>query len=441
MQSGQFIPGVGRLAVDRFDFQNHITGSDATLKHIASSINLDIPINIGNINRTNVQDSIQALSDAVFAAAGQPDSSSTVKGILKLTNDFGGTAENPLVLKIQGTPISVSGVSSTTGNGYVLTWIASSGTWLPQPINGSFIAGGDLYGSNNSQQVSSLSGLSNIVSVNASNILFNSSITSAKISQSSIFGNASNLTISAQSSVSGIGGNIIISGGAGVNYGANGVILQSGNTSSNMLQIIELASNRRIVGLFGEVSTSSVPTGDMMLFINNSPVIPSSATNNGAALFANNGSLWVNQSDGNQFQIGSIPNPSIWGSTSQQQTITQRFYTTTNTPYKYDTSNIPQNTAIRVDVIMLVVSGSDCAQYNLSSGFFKSTSLSPLTIGTTYSDQKNTSGASSWSSPVIYNAALNSDPETSVIGPIIYIKSDVSNSKCLMLIQIVFCGT
>src|SRR5277367_943735 len=67
--------------------------------------------------------------------------------IIKLQKDIGGTLANPLVVGIQGFPVS----NATPQTGNVLLWDGIA--WIPTVTNAFFVAGGDLSGSGTSQTV------------------------------------------------------------------------------------------------------------------------------------------------------------------------------------------------------------------------------------------------------------------------------------------------
>lgn len=64
--------------------------------------------------------------------------SSTVEGIVKLTNDLSGTSLLPVVSKIQGTPVKAA---MTPADGDVLTWSGANSRWENLPAGGG--GGGD----------------------------------------------------------------------------------------------------------------------------------------------------------------------------------------------------------------------------------------------------------------------------------------------------------
>ncbi len=139
---------LARLGADRYDFQAHIDGTD--FRQNATTVDLQTPLTINSILSTTVEESIINLKDQLDTVTGAPDATASVKGILKLTTDLGGTAALPNVVGLQGRP--VSNTAPTTDQ--VLTWNGSS--WLPASLSITFTAAGDLAGTNLTQTVKGL---------------------------------------------------------------------------------------------------------------------------------------------------------------------------------------------------------------------------------------------------------------------------------------------
>ena len=148
-QTPNFNPGVGRLATDRYDFENHITG--ANFRHQANQIDLFPTVVIGSTPVTNVQSAISLLATIVSPPT-IPQATHTQLGILQLNGDLGGSAFNVTVTGLQGKPISTN--PPVLNN--VLTW--NGVAWVPSPATNAFTAGGDLVGNNILQQVVGLTG-------------------------------------------------------------------------------------------------------------------------------------------------------------------------------------------------------------------------------------------------------------------------------------------
>jgi hypothetical protein len=138
----------GRVATDRYDFQAHIDGDDFRQK--ASTVDLFPTVVIGT-EMTNVQDAIVALKNALTIPV-LPDATSTVKGAVKLANDFAGTADLPVVAGLRGFPVAAT---PPTLN-FVLQWNGSA--WAPASISGAFALAGDVTGSAGANTVVQING-------------------------------------------------------------------------------------------------------------------------------------------------------------------------------------------------------------------------------------------------------------------------------------------
>lgn len=73
-----------------------------------------------------------ALSLPIATNLGIPDANSTTKGVIKLTNDLGGTADSPTVVGIQNRSVD----STAPTNNQVLAWSSGSNHWTPTTISG-----------------------------------------------------------------------------------------------------------------------------------------------------------------------------------------------------------------------------------------------------------------------------------------------------------------
>lgn len=325
-----YTPGVGRLATDRFDFQKHVDGY--SFRHNATQIDLFPAVVISSVSRTNTQQAIAALASAISPPS-IPDATSSVKGILRLNGDLGGTATTPQVVGLRGYPIS----SVPPNNEDILMWNGS--TWTPSVNTSAFTAGGDLGGTNTVQQVNALTGLpvssGNLVTVNAGTIISFQQNTSPLFTQNnSSLGAGIEFTIRAQSSnlTSASGGNLVLAGGKPGNGGLHGGIkLQltntlastypnslSGITSSNMLQITEVAANRRVLSLVhaGNLSTADMPvnTGDMVIYVRNAVTNPTASPTNGFIFYGNSGNPYFYTSGGLRFGLTGTSGSATSGS-------------------------------------------------------------------------------------------------------------------------------
>lgn len=404
----------GRLATDRYDFEAHIEGTG--FRHKADQIDLFPTVVISAIEYTNVQSAIEKLATIVSPPNIQPATPS-VRGILKLNGDLNGSGTNadaPRVSGLQGFPVSPIAPTSNQ----VLTWNGS--TWAPATAANAFIASGDLVGNNISQQVVSLTGSSGTVAIGAANLQYNLGVVSPIIKQATHSVNAGqNLTIQAQTTTATNlkGGDVILLGGGRGSSGfRGGVQVQMDAAAPTIgLQWSEVVLGQRVLSLLNgssPLSNTNMPanTGDKVIFIADATTIPSSGNpSGGSILYSAGGQLFVKQQDGNQFSIGSIPNPSIWG-TSGQQTYSNRSSVQTTTSSQATAFSISFNQAafinssIKVDVLFVGkrVGSTDAAQFNMAIGYSTDGSGNPNALGTlTNADPRTFGAASGWTIPDI----------------------------------------
>lgn len=484
-----FVPGVGRLVTDRYDFQAHIDGSN--FRQNATTVDLFPTLVINSVTCTTVQEAVQELLDVVSPPTIQPATASQL-GIIQLAGDLyvpGSVATAPKVGGLQGRP--VANIPPTTN--YVLTW---SGTaWIPMPgvtfvptgdLSGSptsqtviglrghnlpspsgtntllqwsgtafswatvatFSAGGDLSGTNTSQQVNAWTGIGTSpgVTVTAHNDVVQFDVGSVPyITQTYVPGTgstvANNMTIKAQGVTFGsggspdqLGGNLILCGGAipegeggGGTFG--GVSLSVGGdpfADTNAAVTFQVTQVQQSSGIepvvaaffpatsFTGITNTDIPNsigGNDFIYIGDTASPPTGPSPTGTLLWSQNGVLNIMQENGVTFAVGSIPNPSSWGTLSpgQGQTITYRLYgaSTTSAGVNVMTGanafTIPNNTSVRADVIFIgkQPTSANNAQYNLSMGFVNN-SGSVSSVGTVTSTDSRTIG--SWNSPNISNS-------------------------------------
>jgi hypothetical protein len=417
----------GRLVTDRFDFQNHVDGYN--FRHHADQIDLFPTLVINSVTTTNVQAAITSLSALILPPV-IPDATTSVKGILKLAGDFAtsSTALVPVVGGIQGKPISTLAPSS----GDVLTFTA--GVWGPSPAINAFVANGDLAGTNVLQSVIGLTGAAGIVTASCDTVRFIISIANPTITQivnTAAAGN--NLSILAQPSSFGgaAGGNVVLGGGAAGAGGTKGGVTLKVSTD-NLLQVTEVAPGRRVLSLFKTTNLDAtdmpVGTGDMVMYLRDAVTPPFlGSPTNGSIIYSSGGQVYIAEASGNNFVIGSIPNPSTWGvlALGNGQTISLRGdgYTTTTSPALVWSATLTDNATTRIDALIIgkEVGTNQSAQFNLSMGYVRNGGGAPVAIGTvTNADPRATApGATGWTIPDIalsgnvaqvktgYNAATN----------------------------------
>lgn len=415
---------VGRLATDRYDFEDHIEGNN--FRHKAGAVDVFPTLVIGTgslqVTATNVQEALSALNNVVTPPVIQ-DATLVTKGIVQLAGDIGGVATDVVVTRIQTNPISTLPPSA----GDVLTWDGTNSVWKPSPATNAFSAAGDLAGNNVLQQVIGLTGdVSGIVTASCNVVNFLSNKTPL-FTQNTVTSGVHNFTIRAQSAsgASQAGASVIIAGGKPGSGGVRGGVklqmtsalpsgypttAQSPVTAANLLQLAEPAAGRRVLALCdaNDLTSLDMPTdtGDMVIYIRDTATPPvSGSPSNGTIVYSSGGQLWIKQQDGNQFSVGTIPNPSVWGS-SGQQTITYRDYVTSGaSAATARLFNLPDQTATRADVIFIgkKVGGADSAQFNLSIGYVRHGGA-PAVVGSgtpTNADPRTTAGASGWTIPTI----------------------------------------
>ena len=101
-----------------------MTGKKITeLSQATSVLDTDLLVLVDNISTIPTNKKVQ-LSQVI------PDSTSLTKGRLRLNKDLGGTAENPLVVGIQGTPVS----AEAPVEGDTLIYRASSANYQPTAV-------------------------------------------------------------------------------------------------------------------------------------------------------------------------------------------------------------------------------------------------------------------------------------------------------------------
>lgn len=420
--SPNYVPGVGRLATDRYDFEAHILGTN--FRHNADAINVIPNLTVGSTTCTNVLEALQALAAAAEPPVIAP-ATQTILGTIQLTRDLGGiNGASPIVIGLQGRSVS----SQTPAIGNVLQWNGSA--WYPQPISGLFTAGGDLGGSSPSstsslQYVSNLSGSAGTVSISASTLSFSSSVSNASFNQVPLTsGDGTHLNISAQGTNTGNGGTLFLQGG-GCSFASpylpgSTVVAVNGTTK---LQIGQAIHGQTVASFFNPFLSTAMPigTGDNVIYVGNANTAPTTGNPvGGAILYGQNGQLWIKQSDSTNFQIGSIPVPSTWTGVTLSAlpasptvpangTLTYNTYATSTTSNGVSALIFPQpeSTAIRFDMIFVAKENTtgNSAQYNYSIGFIRNGSNPPVAVGTVTNSDTRTVG-SNWVAPTTTTGAF-----------------------------------
>jgi hypothetical protein len=306
MTTDNYVRGVGRLAVSRYEFADHIDGSK--LQHNAQTVTLDPPITVTGTPYTNIQDALNA-AQTYFTAVVLPDATASVKGVVQLAGDlvgFGSTAASVKVGGLQGVAISV--LAPTTSD--VLMYNGTS--WIASAIPVQFSAGGDLTGSSTSQTVSIISGtgLSGYVLTNC-DIHFSKGVNSPTITQiAPVSGAGQVMTIQSQSSTSsGIAGALQLNTGKSAGTNLSAPISLSINQTNTLLELAEPTAGNLVVSLAkGSTITSTempINTGNKVIYISDAGTVPSANPVDGSILYSSAGALYVRQSDGDSFKINN----------------------------------------------------------------------------------------------------------------------------------------
>lgn len=409
---------VGRLATDRYDFENHVQGNN--FRHNANQIDLFPTVVIDSETINTLQQAISKLSTIVSVPV-VPDATSSSKGLIQLSGDISGTATSIKVNGLQGYPITTSVPSS----GHVLTWNGLA--WTPSAPSNTFTPGGDLGGSNVSQQVQKITGSSSVVDVLAEEFTFNNSLSYSFIKQGDTnISNGADFYIAAQSSssLSYDGGSLYLFPGKGNLSGKVGIylnklplLMDDPPLTYLMLEATQLSTNNRILSLLNSDSLTTAEmgggTGDMVIYIANAETPPTHGNPaDGAILYSLNGKLRTKYADGTHFEIGSIPNPSIWGDEGEQSyTYKATVQTTGTSSISFFSYLVPNNYSVKFDVLIIgkEVSSTDNNSYqtNMTIGYTIDNSGNVVTMGTTtyYDTRSTTPSGWTWADPDISNTS------------------------------------
>jgi hypothetical protein len=384
-----------------FDSLKSVYPNLHSFRHTADQTDIIPPLTISGNPCSNVNSALIALA-GIFNPSAPSPATTTTYGVIKLGGDLGGNnnAAAPMVSGIQGRPVS----TQPPNPNQVLTWNGSQ--WIPMS-NGTFFAGGDLTGTASLQRVIGLTGSSGVVNSSANTIQF--------VSAANIL-SPSNITIAAQG----------VSSQLNLDAGSDGVSLSTGS-SVNVVQVTQIGTTPQTVAAFFPpptgLTTTQMPanTGSNVIYIGDTLTPPTVPATSGSILWSFGGQLNVMQENGSSFALGSIPNPSVWGtqSATSGESITYRSYavssSTLGSAVQFTTSNptfslsILTNTAIRVDCIFVgkQVGSTNCAEYNLSLGFVVNGSGVVSTVGTVTNSDPRSNNPTEWNMPNISSSGGN----------------------------------
>lgn len=400
-----FRRGAGRLVLDRYDFQDHITGTNFT--HNAETIPLSPFVNIDGYVATNVQSAINALSGFVLNI---PDATNIAKGIIQLSGDLGGTATTPVVTKIQ-----TRNVSTVPPNvGETLVW--NSSAWEPAMIN-QFTPGNDLGGTYSSQNVIQIS--SNTLPVLSSLINF-----------TSVYGNDVELKLvdgttvskrlrisTGDNSIQPDGNDLYVKIGKGTTYLGRYTLYQD---TIPMFTCVDTGGIIPSMGLFTDglgTSGADVLTNinkDRLLYVRSSDSALSAINlltpNAGCYLFSYDQNMWVKPGGSSKaIKIGTPPNPQYLetdpGNVASLVVKVVNMINVSNDD-TIDVFTAEANKVYKLHIEMIQSNGINFKSWDVYHMFY--TDLSSITaVGTTtYSNIKNTAGASAWVDPTFTSSGL-----------------------------------
>jgi len=409
-------PPNARLALDRYDFNKHITGTD--FRQNATTIDLFPTLVIGGDTQTNVQSALEKLN-SIITAPPLPDATTLVKGIVQLAGDIGGSAVNVVVTGLQAYPVS----SIPPTNGQALVYNGGTVQWEPQAF-ANFTAGGDLTGTNASQQVISLTGSSGAVNVTANYILFDQSLNPIGLGQNlkTSAGDCGAFIIVGQSTstINYNGGPVIIAGGLHSTGGLSPGVAIGSNPSALLIHATEVSTNHHVLSLAGQTDNTQMPanTGNKVIYINDASVFPTSGSPvAGAILYSRSGSLKTKRASGKHFVIGEfLDNPFTWSdnedlSLTNNYVVSRRARATTvaaGPTQVIDSTLVNLSSAeatCKADVIVTgkQVGTNEALTVNIAfSAVTSGGSTFAVGSGTpTVSDLRTTAGAAAWTAPTI----------------------------------------
>lgn len=334
-----YIRGIGRLATDRYDFQNHVDGYD--FRHTAAAI--DCAVTVDGTPYTTVQAALAAIATYIpYTLSG---ATNTTLGGIKLAGDLtGGTASVPVVSGLKGTSLSISSLTSGNFLVYNGNWINSNisgdvsggyastsvdkirGTLVDSPLlpndgevlvwdngNSKWISstptitmGGDVTGDSATSDVVALTGNGSKIIVR-DDMEFASGVNAPEITQDDApaLSDGEDMTISAQTAILGAGGDLIMTGGFGTT-GRGAAILQFSEVS---VAAHTSWLSGRVLALVPEakITSTHMPSnsGDLVIYIKDANTVPTASPTSGSVLYSSSGELYTRQSDGDQYALGS----------------------------------------------------------------------------------------------------------------------------------------
>lgn len=219
------------------------------------------------------------------------------------------------VLQVSGSAaLTYAALNLAGGSNYVTGVLPAanlaSATTLAQ---GAVVLAQDLSGTSSAPTVVAITGNTNrlVIRDTAKTIRWDSTTVTPTITQadeSTAATTGDNMTIRAQAATDEEGGTLVLEGGdskAGIVKG--GVKLNIGG-SETLVSVDEVASGRAVVSVGGAATSTSVPTGDRLLWLANCDTTPSSNPVGGVELYADAGAFAFRGTSGHRVRFDAMAN-------------------------------------------------------------------------------------------------------------------------------------
>jgi hypothetical protein len=259
---------------------------------------------------------------ATFTAPNQ-STALIFKSVVNNSLDSGGRFDPTLtttfgVYVLTGASNRLGAVNETIEGSTVFGWISKLNAIVKNPSAAADAGFGnkgivqltnDLGGTAALPTVKSITGNSGICDTQAAWLRFNGTLGVINIFQDSHAAAGSQFAISAQGSSGSDGGLLTLTGGVHGGSGLKGgvEIRIDGAGGDLMLKTKEVATGRRVIGMFGDITTTSMPTnsGDLVLYIANCATAPTANSVGGGILYVQGGALKYRGSSGTVTTLGA----------------------------------------------------------------------------------------------------------------------------------------
>lgn len=219
------------------------------------------------------------------------------------------------VLQVSGSAaLTYAALNLAGGAGYVTGVLPAanlaSATTLAQ---GAIVLATDLSGTSSAPTVVAVTGNTNrlVIRDTAKTIRWDSTTVTPTITQadeSTAATTGDNMTIRAQTATDEEGGTLILEGGdSAVGNAKGGVKLNIGG-SETLVSVDEVVTGRAVVSIGGAADSTSVPTGDRLLWLANCDTAPSSNPVGGVELYADAGAFAFRGTSGHRVRFDAMAN-------------------------------------------------------------------------------------------------------------------------------------